>query len=80
MFTCDAIGNRGCTNPSCDLNTDCQECTITPTAGTMASSPSTAPSTLNMAGTLHLTQHWMYSNKYWNGSNIFIHRLNLSLF
>ena len=27
VFTCDAMGNRGCTNPSCDLDTDCQECT-----------------------------------------------------
>ena len=58
VFTCDAMGNRGCTNPSCDLDTDCQECTTTPTAGTLTSSPSTVPSTLNMAGTLHLTQHW----------------------
>ena len=23
VFICDAMGNRGCTNPSCDLDTDC---------------------------------------------------------
>ena len=51
VFTCDAMGNRGCTNPSCDLDTDCQECTTTLTTGTMTSSPSTAPPTLNTAGT-----------------------------
>ena len=51
VFTCDAMGNRGCTNPSCDLDTDCQECTTTPTAGALTSSPSTALPTLNTVGT-----------------------------
>ena len=51
VFTCDAMGNRGCTNPSCDLDTDCQECTTTPTAATMTVSSSTALPTLNTVGT-----------------------------
>ena len=51
VFTCDAMGNRGCTNTSCDLDTDCQECTTTPTAGKMTSSPSTALPSPNTANT-----------------------------